>query len=336
MARTLSAPKRRTFAVSGAAHANPNRLLTPVLSSASPDTFKAVLFALAPLLAFAGVLAPHTHPTILSWLLLSAGVTLAVFLMAQPSSNSPAERKLHGQNPAAIFPELCTSPNRQVNLDRAAWARLTAHMSHEFRTPLNAVLGFSELMSNEALGPIGSSCYGAYARDIHASGRMLLKSAEDALAITALLTAPERKGTPATACLRIAVEEALTFHAPALAARRLRVAISPEVNTSVVGEPQTMRQILVNLIADAAESARDGATITVSARSDANATRLSITLPLAQVNPAPRPEGFSLLLASTLCELSGAQLTVGPTGENAGWQATFAPALQHDLFASLN
>ena len=86
---------------------------------------------------------------------------------------------------------------------------------------------------------------------------MLLKSAEDALAITALLTAPERKGPPATACLRTAVEEALDFHASTFAARRLHVTVSPDVRTSVIAEPQTVRQIFVNLLADAAESARD-------------------------------------------------------------------------------
>ena len=109
------------------------------------------------------------------------------------------------------FAELGARPRSNPTLDTAAWAKLTAHMSHELRTPLNAVLGFSEMMSNEVFGPLGSSCYSAYARDIHASGRLLLKSAEDALAITALLTAPDRKGPPQISRLRAVSEDACAF-----------------------------------------------------------------------------------------------------------------------------
>ena len=43
-------------------------------------------------------------------------------------------------------------------------------MSHELKTPLNAVLGFSEILKDEMLGPIGQPAYRDYAEDIHASG----------------------------------------------------------------------------------------------------------------------------------------------------------------------
>ena len=36
-------------------------------------------------------------------------------------------------------------------------------MSHELKTPLNAVLGFSEIIRDEMLGPVGQASYREYA-----------------------------------------------------------------------------------------------------------------------------------------------------------------------------
>ncbi|NQV98644.1 MAG: response regulator [Rhodospirillales bacterium] len=47
------------------------------------------------------------------------------------------------------------------------------HMSHEFRTPLNGIIGLSEMIASEALGPIGNPKYKEYGWDIVTSGRHL-------------------------------------------------------------------------------------------------------------------------------------------------------------------
>jgi signal transduction histidine kinase len=68
-------------------------------------------------------------------------------------------------------------------------AELMAQMSHELRTPLNAVIGFSEVMRRELHGPLGHARYQEYAHHISESGDRLLKSSEQALAITEAVTA---------------------------------------------------------------------------------------------------------------------------------------------------
>src|SRR4029453_4902789 len=55
------------------------------------------------------------------------------------------------------------------------------------RVPLNAVIGFSDVMDAELFGPVGHPRYREYARHIRDCGRELLKSAEDTLAIPSLL-----------------------------------------------------------------------------------------------------------------------------------------------------
>lgn len=49
-----------------------------------------------------------------------------------------------------------------------------ANTNHEMRTPLNAIVGFSEMLAAERLGPLGNPEYREFARLIESSGRSLL------------------------------------------------------------------------------------------------------------------------------------------------------------------
>jgi signal transduction histidine kinase len=51
---------------------------------------------------------------------------------------------------------------------------MIADLSHEMKTPLNAVIGFAEAISEETFGPVGNDKYADYARNISQSGRHLL------------------------------------------------------------------------------------------------------------------------------------------------------------------
>jgi signal transduction histidine kinase len=55
-----------------------------------------------------------------------------------------------------------------------AKSRFLANMSREFRTPLNAIPGFSDMMRLQILGPMGNSRYQEYCVDIHRSAEHLL------------------------------------------------------------------------------------------------------------------------------------------------------------------
>jgi len=61
-----------------------------------------------------------------------------------------------------------------------------ANMSHDLRTPLNAVLGFSQMITGEVLGTIDNPQYMEYARHIQESGYDLLAKIEDLLEIASL------------------------------------------------------------------------------------------------------------------------------------------------------
>ena len=146
------------------------------------------------------------------------------------------------------------------------------------QTPLNAVLGFSELMVSEVFGPLGASCYSSYARDIHASGRVLLKSAEDALAITGLLTGADNRNPSRTCCLASVAGEAIAFARHDLATLILEQSSSNvEPEAHIHGDAQAVRQLLINLLFEASRNARPNATLHVAATREPNAVTWAIT-----------------------------------------------------------
>jgi signal transduction histidine kinase len=291
----------------------------------------------AGLLVIAGVAVPHLDDESISTLLFLAGTGLTAVLIktpwppfanrrsTAPSPAAPMVATARKSEPAA-FAELI-SRQGQPALDRAAWAKLTAHMSHELRTPLNAVLGFSEMMSNEVFGPLGSSLYSSYVRDIHASGRLLLKSAEDALAITSLLTA-ERKTACTTGRLAETIADASAFAEADLRSRSVAIDVSVDPSIEVIGEPQALRQTFVNLLAEAGRNADDHTAIHVTARAHRDSVRVLIEASGSTDAVVATSDNFHVMLARTLCELSGAKLVCEETAGPRQWLIDFLPATQ--------
>ena len=59
-----------------------------------------------------------------------------------------------------------------------------ARICHDLRTPLNAVIGFSDLMRREMFGPLGHDKYMEYAEHIGDSGHNLLNAVDDIFEMT--------------------------------------------------------------------------------------------------------------------------------------------------------
>src|SRR4029077_18555812 len=61
----------------------------------------------------------------------------------------------------------------------SAKADMLARISHEVRTPLNAIIGFAEVMIAERFGTLGNERYAEYMKDIRASGERVVAIIDD-------------------------------------------------------------------------------------------------------------------------------------------------------------
>jgi signal transduction histidine kinase len=154
--------------------------------------------------------------------------------------------------------------------DAANLAKSTflANMSHELRTPLNAIIGFSEMMSIRMHGPLGSERYDGYAIDILNSGRWLLGLINDVLDISKI-EAGRMTLIPQSVRLSDAVADSCRIIMTEVERRQLRLAqsVHPDLPPARV-DPRAIRQVIANLLSNAAKFTESGGHIKVSARQD--------------------------------------------------------------------
>lgn len=149
--------------------------------------------------------------------------------------------------------------------ERASQAKsdFLANMSHELRTPLNAINGFSEIMEQEAFGPLGSDQYRGYATDIRRSGQHLLAIIDDVLDMTRIeagRTTPEEDIIDLVELL----DDAVAMVRPLAEAGELTLNCPPATDRpAVCGDPRMLRQILLNLLTNAIKFTRPGGSVSV-------------------------------------------------------------------------
>lgn len=76
----------------------------------------------------------------------------------------------------------------QLLAARATQNNFLAAMSHDLRTPLNSIIGFSEMMEREVFGPIENEKYRGYAGIVCQSARQLLALVNDILDLSKMET----------------------------------------------------------------------------------------------------------------------------------------------------
>jgi len=140
-----------------------------------------------------------------------------------------------------------------------------AAMSHELKTPLNAVLGFAEMLKAEMRGPIGHDAYREYAIHIHESGTRLLEIINNVLDITRLQASALTLDRHAVSFAPLA--EAAIAEACAVAGEVSPVGLelAPEL-PAVDADPVRLKQVLLHLLSNALKFTPAGGAVRMRAQ----------------------------------------------------------------------
>ncbi len=210
---------------------------------------------------------------------------------------------------------------RQSSLAKSSFL---SGMSHELRTPMNAILGFSQLLQMQTLPPEQLDAV----NEIRGAGQHLLALIDDLLDLTRI-----EAGKLAVSALPVDVAEvvdgALRIVQPVLAAHSLRLVNGAPTGLAVLADPVRLRQVLVNLLSNAAKYNREGGQVTIDVtRPDSQRVRLRVSDTGVGIAPERMPRlfqtferlgaehsgvegsGIGLALSRQLAELMGGTMGV--------------------------
>jgi signal transduction histidine kinase len=219
-----------------------------------------------------------------------------------------------------------------------------ARMSHDLRTPLNAVLGFSYLLSLDP-AVTASSATAQKVRQVQVAGQHLLEMIDELLDLARIETGSLRL-TLEPVDVRALAKDCLTLTEPLAAAHVVTVACDCDgTNARATADRLRLRQVLVNLLSNAIKYNRDGGRVDVVLGADEDTVTIEVRdtgvgmseeqlaglfQPFNRVGAersGVEGTGLGLVIARQLVESMGGRLDVCST---PGVGTTFAVHLRRD------
>ncbi len=165
--------------------------------------------------------------------------------------------------------------NQRLRDAAQAKSRFLANMSHELRTPLNAIIGFSDVLLQRFAGGL-SPKQDEYVHDILDSGTHQLALVNDILDLSKV-EAGRMELELTTFSLDETARSALAFVREQAVRRRVRLdlEIDPVIKT-IHADERKVKQILVNLLANAVKFTSDGGGVGIRARRTDGAIEIAV------------------------------------------------------------
>jgi len=213
-----------------------------------------------------------------------------------------------------------TEAKAEAERANQAKSEFLSRMSHEFRTPLNAILGFAQVLELEPLQPKQGESVGYILK----AGQHLLGLIDEVLDIARIEAGRLRLSLEPVA-VKTVLDEARSLIRPLAEERRIRlqVAASEAGNLYVLADRQRLKQVLLNLLANAVKYNREGGAVTLSTEeAPGNRLRFKVT----DTGPGIPPERIERLF--TPFERLGAEAnSVEGTGLGLALSKSLAEAM---------
>ena len=195
-----------------------------------------------------------------------------LFLMSALPVFDPATGALTGYRGSAS--DITELTRREENLRAAketaetanrAKSQFLANMSHELMTPLNAIIGFADVMRMGLLGPVENPDYRTYVRDIHGSAVNLMGIINDILDVSRIENG--QADINESACnIEELFDSVSRLIQDRLQAQGLALTLDlPARLPRVHADKRKLKQILANLLANAVKFTPRGGRITLGA-----------------------------------------------------------------------
>lgn len=161
-------------------------------------------------------------------------------------------REISGRVAAETALEEARSKAEDAN---AAKSRFLATVSHEFRTPLNGILGMADLLGDTRLDPEQST----YVKALRTSGEALLGLVDDILDF-AKVEAGKLELVDAPFDPAALIEDVTELMAPRAQVKDVEISalLGAGVPPQLIGDAERLRQILLNLVGNAVKFTQQG------------------------------------------------------------------------------
>ena len=199
--------------------------------------------------------------------------TLGIWVEARYAPTLAADGTVIGMT--GIATDISDRVKGQLARDESdAKSRLVAVVNHEVRTPLNSILGFTELLLSDRVGPLNEK-QRRYASNVEAAGRHLLALVNDSLDLSRIAAG---KMDMEIFELELApiLDQAAGQIQPLVDSRGLEIRVDAGGRPWVKADRRRLLQVLWNLLSNAIRHTPTGGVITISARATKTTVEISV------------------------------------------------------------